>query len=561
MIGKLYNKRIITCTILTAMACPVYAAVPPDSGTALEGTKPPAVERSVQKVPRIIVEDHEPVVSAEGQQKIMVNSFRIGGEPPLPTDELLDLIRKEGGRELSLNEINKLAGKITKHLREKGYLVAFAYIPAQDIEDGVVEIDVVPGKYNLIKITGDGHIDADRLKSMLFVAKPGMLITRAPLERALLLINDLSGVSVKATLIPGEITGTADLLLETADTSKTSGAVYADNWGNRFTGRTRYGTQLTVNNFSNNGDTFNLGGLTTFNGINNYNFGYSAQLGHDGAKAEIRYSHVGYTLGDTFANLGATGRAAVTSYDITYPFIRSRVFNLYGSVGYDNKHLQDDNRAASSYSPRTSSLWNVGLSGSFADNWGGGGTNDFALTYYQGNLRFNDSTAAANDAADAQTSGIFCKTVFTYQRQQYVVPNLNFNLSFTGQLADKNLDSSEKLFLGGADGVRAYSQGEASGDQGYKLTGEFRWHLPGMSRNQNNLYLNTFYDYGSVRINKRSYSTDANRRSLMGVGLGFLWTRDKDFAIRMDYAWKIGSEQATDDDKSGRFWLQAVKYF
>ncbi|CQR71231.1 Heme/hemopexin transporter protein HuxB precursor [Sporomusa ovata DSM 2662] len=238
------------------------------------------------------------------------------------------------------------------------------------------------------------------------------------------------------------------------------------------------------------------------------------------------------------------------------------MFNLYGSVGYDLKHLKDDNLAASSYSPRTSRLWNIGLSGNFADNWGGGGTNDFALTYYRGKLRFNDFSAAVNDATDAQTNGNFCKTVLTYQRQQYVAQNLNFNLNFTGQLADKNLDSSEKLFLGGADGVRAYPQGDASGDQGYKLTGELRWRLPGLSMNKNNLYLNTFYDYGSVMLNKRPYNTDANRRSLKGAGLGLLWTRDKDFAIRIDYAWKINDEQATDDEnKSGRFWLQGVKYF
>lgn len=561
MTGKLYSKKIITCAIFTLAACPAYAASLPDSGTAIEGAKPPAIERAVPKVPEITVEEREPAVSADGQQKIMVKGFRLSGELLLPENELLTLIQNEAGREIKLNELNKLADKLTKYLRQKGYLVAFAYVPAQDIKDGVVEITIVPGKYGQIKITGDGHIGREQLKAMFFTAKPGMVITRAPLERALLLIGDLSGVSVKATLTPGENTGTADLVLETADTAKINASVYADNWGNRYTGRTRYGTQLTVNNFSNNGDAFNLGGLTTFNGINNYNFGYSAQLGHDGAKAEIRYSHVGYTLGDTFADLGATGRAAVTSYDITYPFIRSRVFNLYGSVGYDIKHLEDDNHAASSYSPRTSRLWNAGLSGNFADNWGGGGTNDFALSYYQSKLRFNDFTAAVNDAAYAQTSGNFHKTVLTYQRQQYVANNLTFNLNFTGQLAGKNLDSSEKLFLGGADGVRAYPQGEASGDQGYKLTGEFRWRLPGMSMNQNNVYLNTFYDYGSAMINKRPYSSEANRRSLMGAGLGLLWTRDKDYAIRMDYAWKIGNEQATDDDKSGRFWLQAVKYF
>ena len=556
------KKQVITgFTIIVLATCPAYAAGPPNSGTALEGVKPPTVQAPVQKAPSITVEEREPVVSADGQQKILVKGFRISGESPLPEGELLNLIKNKAGKEITLSDLNKLAAHITKYLRQQGYIVAFAYIPAQDVKDGIVEIAVVPGKYGQVKINGNGHISAERLKAMLFCAKPGMVITRSPLERALLLMNDLSGVIVKATLSPGQEAGTADLILETSDTDKTSGAVYADNWGNRYTGRTRYGTQITVNNFSDHyGDALTIGGLTTSDGINNYNFGYSAPLGYDGAKAEVKYSHVGYTLGEEYADLGATGRAAVTSYSISYPFIRSRSFSLYGTLGYDVKHLKDDIAGYGSYASRSSGLWNLGLSGSFADTWLGGGNNAFSLTHYRGNLDINDTAARVSDASTAQTSGDFSKTVLTYQRQQYVTQNLNFNFSFTGQLADKNLDSSEKLYLGGADGVRSYPQGEASGDQGYKLTGELRWRLPGLSGGPNNLYLNTFYDYGNVMMNKHPYSSDDNRRSLMAAGLGLLWARDRDFAIRMDYAWKIGNEQATaDSDKSGRFWLQGVK--
>ncbi|TWH45072.1 ShlB/FhaC/HecB family hemolysin secretion/activation protein [Sporomusa sp. KB1] len=540
-----------------------YAATSPNIGSAIESAKSPVSQQPAEKLPAIMVEGQLPAPQESGDaQKISVRGFRIGGESPVPESELLKMIQSESGKDLTLSQLNALAGKLTQHFRQKGYIVAYAYIPAQDIVGGIVEIVVIPGKYGQIKVSGDAHIGKERLTAMLSCAKPGMIIRRASLERALLLVNDLSGVSVKATLKPGETTGTADLVLETADTAKTNGAAYADNWGSRYTGRTRYGSQFAINNFSGNGDAFNLGGLTTGQGINDYNLGYSAQLGHDGAKAEIKYSHVGYTLGDAFSDLGATGRAVVTSYDISYPFIRGRAFSLYGTIGYDVKHLHDDIDDYSYYLPRTSKMWNLGLSGNFADSWLGGGMNAFSLTQYRGKLSFDDASALANDASTAQTNGDFAKTVLTFQRQQYVAKNLNFNFSFIGQLADKNLDSSEKLFLGGADGVRAFPQGEASGDEGYKLTGEFRWQLPGLSKGKSNLYLNAFYDYGSVMINKRPYSTDANRRSLMGAGLGLLWTRTQDFAIRMDYAWKLGKEAATSDtNANGRLWLQGIKYF
>lgn len=553
------QKTLLLMAVGLTIACPGYAAVPPNSGTALEGAKLPAIQQPAGQAPRIIVEGQVPS-TPDGGEKIPVKGFRLSGEPPLPTDELLVLINHEANKELTLSEFNRLAGKITQYLRQKGFLVAFAYIPAQDVKDGIVEIAVIPGKYGQIKVNGTAHINPDQIKTLLFAARPGSLITREPLERALLLINDLSGVSAKATLTPGNAPGTADLVIDTADTVKIAGAVYSDNWGNRYTGQTRYGVQVSINNVSGKGDVFNLGGLTSGQGSNNYTFGYSTPLGNDGAKFEIKHSRVGYSLGDTFADLDATGQATVTSYLISYPFIRSRVFNLAGSMGYDAKHLRDDIASYGSYSPRSSGLWNIGLSGDFADTWLNSATNFFSLTQSWGKLKINDAAALADDIGN--TNGSFTKTVLTYQRQQYVASNLSFNFNFTGQLADKNLDSSEKLYLGGADGVRAFPQGEASGDEGYKLTGEFRWRLPGLSSGKNSLYLNGFYDCGSVVVNKRPYSADANRRSLRGAGLGLLWMRDQDFAIRLDYAWKIGKEQAmTDNDRNGRLWLQGVKYF
>ena len=49
---------------------------------------------------------------------------------------------------------------------------------------------------------------------------------------------------------------------------------------------------------------------------------------------------------------------------------------------------------------------------------------------------------------------------------------------------------------------------------------------------------------------------------VLGAGVGLTWTDPGNFAIRTYYAQKLGNEVATSaPDKSGRFWIQAVKYF
>lgn len=551
------SKKLISLLTLSGLltSSAAYAAVLPNSGTALEGAKPPAAQRQkVNQSPDITIEGRQPAQQLSGQQQIQVNGFRFSGELPVAEQELKQLIQGEAGREVSLSRLNQLAEQLTQYLRQQGYLVAFAYIPAQDIKDGIVDIAIVPGKYGKIEVTGKARIAPERLKGMLFAAQPGKIIKSQELERALLLINDLSGINVQAALSPGETAGTANLTLKVAETAGTSGVFYADNWGNRYSGQIRSGVQFSINNPGKVGDQLNVGGLLTENSrMNDYNLSYSAPLGDNGAKITLGHSRVHYTLGEEFAALDASGEAVTDNVTFAYPLVRSRAFNLTGAIGYDHKKLTDATNSATA-SRRTSQVGNAALNGSFSDNGLGGGDNSFSLTQYWGHLSSNDSSANA--------AGHFNKTVFTFARQQFVAQNLNFHFAFTGQLADENLDSSEKLYLGGADGVRAFPQGEAAGDQGYRLTGEFRWRLPGLSQQPNTVYLTSFYDYGSVILDKHPAAAGDNRRSLAGAGLGLLWTKSSDFSLRLDYAWKIGQEKALSaNDKNGHFWLQGVKYF
>jgi hypothetical protein len=69
----------------------------------------------------------------------------------------------------------------------------------------------------------------------------------------------------------------------------------------------------------------------------------------------------------------------------------------------------------------------------------------------------------------------------------------------SGQTASKNLDSSEKFSLGGINGVRAYPQGEASGDEGYRGTVELRHNV------MPNVQATVFYDWGKVTINRNPF--------------------------------------------------------
>ena len=111
---------------------------------------------------------------------------------------------------------------------------------------------------------------------------------------------------------------------------------------------------------------------------------------------------------------------------------------------------------------------------------------------------------------------------------------MNLHVNFHSQLASKDLDGSEQFVLGGANGVRAYPQGEASGDSGYQATAELRYATP-----VPDLTLAAYVDWGEVELSK-SYG---QHRGLAGWGLGLQYAKADDYYMRLDYARKLGSEE------------------
>lgn len=550
-------------TLLILIGIPAYAVALPDSGTALEGAKQPtgtqmlpAATIAVAEQPSTAVADKRPIIT--------VNSFRFSGDLPVPAERLRVLTDSHTGKMLSLYDLNVLADKLTQYLRQQGYLVAYAYIPAQDVKDANIEISVIAGTYGQININNKANIPDTQIQAMLTALKPGKVITRQELERYLLLLNDLGGIAAKATLHPGTVTGTADLAIDLTDTKVVSGNIVLDNQGNSYTGKNRAASQVTIHNLTGSGDNLQLGGLTTGNGIYDFNLAYRGLLASNGATWEIKRDQLHYKIGKEYAALNATGQALVTSYSVTYPFMRSRTVNLYGSISYDKKHLRDDVKATDSYSPKTIGLWNLSITGNFADTWLGGGINSFNLTCSRGNLTLQEPNIAAADAISAKTAGTFGKSVLSWQRRQYLGANLELRLNAVAQLATKNLNSSEKLFLGGASSIRAYPQGEAAGDEGYYTNSEIWWQIPEKTPTSKHTSLILFYDYGSVRTNKQLWSsaTEANQRTLAAIGVGINWLTDRTSTLRLDYAWKAGSAAAvSDSDQNGRLWVQYIQYF
>jgi len=454
------------------------------------------------------------------------------------------------GSELSLSDLRGMASKIANYYHRNGYFVAQAY-----------------GQYGNVTLHNQTNVSDDLANSLLGGLNSGDPVTSAPLESRLLLLSDLPGVKVNSTLVPGTSVGTSDLIVDLTPGRRVSGEVDADNAGNRYTGSNRIGATINLNEPTGHGDVASLRVLTSGAGLNYARASYQMQFGK--ATAGVAYSALRYELGQEFESLQANGTAEVASIYGSYPLIRSRNNNLYAGLAYDDKTFQDKVDSTGAVTDKKAHVLMASLYGDHRDNFGGGGLSTYSLTWSTGDIDITGSsglipTALAADAAGPQSNGHFDKLGFSAMRLQSVTESISFSAAINGQLASKNLDVSEKMELGGMYAVRAYPEGETYADEGYVLTLEARLQLPKFSeRLPGQMQLIAFVDTGSVSINKNPWpGAGPNNRTLSGAGVGLNWSDPNNFMVRAYYAFKLGDEVATSaPDASGRFWIQAVKYF
>ena len=527
----------------------------------------------------VAVEEKNAYPTGVEQQKtekaaLLVTGYTFSGENPVSDEELQQLLAKYRRHKATLHDLEEQAGEVQQYLRNKGYFVAQAYIPPQGFVEGLVEIRIVPGRYDEVEIANESYIEDRAIRQEVGI-KAGELVKKSNLERGVWLAGDLSRVEVKTQLMAGKKPGTTKLRVAAKPKGKRMwGFVGFDNGGYRYTGRYQYSAFINYASPFRNGDLFSLGGVISNEGTDTWSGSatYVTPIFHRGNKLGLSYARSQYALGGDFAAQGFTGEAKTFSVWWEHNFKRSRNHNIYGIIRFDSKELSSQAEALPYKNPKSARNMVYTLRGDSLDTLATGGKNTWSLSYTHGNLQLKDDIQRQVDAlpgtgvaAGVHTAGHFGKYNLNLTRLQRLSDRWALYLSYSRQWAEKNLDSAEKLSLGGPYGVRAYPIGEASGDDGWLWTSELRWNVPTKEGDDNVWQLIAFVDGGHIDAyhdgNSRN-TARGNGRSLYGAGLGINWSNAENWAARLHYAWKLGHEKAeSDKNANGRLWFQLYRFF
>lgn len=504
--------------------------------------------------------------------KVTVKQFKISGNHIYSESELQPALKDSLGKELDFEGLLEAANNVRAYYRAKGYFLAQAYLPAQQIKDGVVEIAVLEGRLGKVELKPDpkARLRPEFARGVLDQhLSEGDPITETGLERPLLLLSDLPNVVVSSEIGPStKSIGAADLRVNLKDSGQIiSGYADLDNHGSRFTGEMRTGVSVNANNLSGYGDQLAFRATLTNERMSFVRAAISAPVGYSGTRLGISYATFAYSLQKDFAALQAHGEGNVTSIYGLYPFIRTRNANLIGQVSYENKMFKNRIDTTNTLEDQIINTYKVGLVGDARDRLFGGALNSFSVTYTEGTVGLNPIAVLVADqgATGFKTAGKYAKANFDVRRLQLITENINMLFALNGQLVDKNMASAEKMSLGGPNGVRGYPAGQGTGDQGFVFNTELRYNVPKFQLLSGDVTFLGFYDAGRVKVNYSPLASavGANFVGLSSVGVGLSIGKDNDFLIKSTVAWR-GENDTPDADvvrREPRVWFQAIKWF
>lgn len=447
------------------------------------------------------------------------------------------------GKSISLADLDKCAATLTHYFRTHGYPAAVCYAPQQRASGGALELAVMTGKLGTVTVDNKSKLTDEIAQMIAGVLESGQTITTERLETVLYRLNDIGGIRAAGILSAGAQTGTSDLKIQIDDEKNVRVIGYVDNYGTKAAGRYQYGIVDDIYNVDHHGEHVSVTGMLSNDHQKNYSASFELPYGHTATTTGIKVSRNNYELGGQFRGVKATGISDGISLYAKMPLLRTTNHSRYLNYGFDYRRLKDELRTYGVDAKRRSESGYIG----WAENFRGARTlTNYDFTVTSGHLQMVTDNARTLYPV---TEGNYTKGVANVTSVQGLSKRFDILLRGQGQLASKDLDSSEQFYLGGASGVRAYPQGDASGDMGWLGSAELRYHtnVPG-------LVFSTYYDEGCTRLTKDSRN---GSQFLKGWGLGLTYTRPNQYFFRFDYARRIGlPSNATQEEKdSQRMWF------
>lgn len=398
------------------------------------------------------------------------------------------------GQDVSQADLTTITAALGRIYRDAGYHLTRAIIPAQDLANGRLRIQIVEGAIEEVVVLGDdrGVYGLPSLFSPLTAERPSR---RATLERQLLLANDRPGVRVTDTTLDEIEPGSGRFRLKvTAQTWTVYGAVGIDNLGPVAAGPWQSSASLAINSLALPGDSLVFSGSMTPGSWREFHFGslaYDVPVGLDGLRIGAAANMSEIRPGDARRWQGTISQTETYELRAWYAPLVSQDQTLWlgGALGVSNNSGRT--YSGPSYDDHFGLL---SLSADYRlrlsdDSW-----SYLFVTFRQG-LGSVDGDLPSRTGASTRFSLVNA----SFAHYQNLGDAWSLKLSAGSQIASDPLPISQQFYLGGYSFGRGFEAGWIAGDNAVAVSGELRYDIPVRSSYLNALQLYGFVEGGATQ--------------------------------------------------------------
>lgn len=468
----------------------------------------------------------------------------------------LELERQQQMRGLTVGQLQEIADVVTRYYHERGYFLARAVIPAQEVNDGVVRIRVLEGRLEKVVPNGN-HLYSNAVLSRPFAPMLGNLVTVKQTESALLTLAHYPGLTAFGVFQPGSYVGTTDMVVNVEQERAYDATIRADNEGTVFTGRNRLIGTVDWNNPTGDADLFRITALKTF-------------VPENALFGDLRYEHPFYDPANTLSvdisrnafdvsgsgvepgTIGGISKIATLS--LQHAFQRSRQQNLSGTLDFSRK------RADTQFVGKVIGRDDLAVFGAQLDydsinsTWGIINTASLRLEHgVSGVFGVPSDAAIQNKQVSPPPSRFggngrpalpdFTRLTVNYQLFKNLPDNQALLFRFNGQYTPNMLTSLEQFVIGGVDSVRAVPTSQFLDDKGVFGSLEYSVRAPGFADKPafagytwgQVLRLRIFTD-AAVGVLNNPVNPATKRVTAQGNGVGVEFTWPGRFTVNLLYS-------------------------
>lgn len=546
-----------TALFLTLFAGEVFAQVPSSAEPSRASKQIAPIEPTLAPTSGpAVVTAAPPVQAPAGAEKVKftLKSVTVEGMSAYSDEEAASYYKDMIGTTITLADVYGIAQQLTVRYRNEGYILTQVVVPEQTIAGGNVRLRVVEGFVDKIMVQGSANGDPAFLQGFAEKIRAEKPLNAKKLERYVLLMNDLAGISARAVLSPSAtVQGASDIVI-VVEQKDFDAFGQVDNRGTRYLGPLQMNVGTRINNAFGLYEGINLQAVTAFTEFREREMdylgaGWSQPLNTEGTKLSIGASVTSTDPGYTLSASDVEGIAKNINLELSHPFIRSRNDNLFGALKFNYLNsTRKDNLGGGDTTDHLRVLRAAGTY-QFTDRFIG--INTFNVEASKGLGIFGASDKGDANMTRAAGDPRFYKTTMEISRLQRVTDVFDVFISAAGQKSSNLLLASEEFGVGGINYGSAYDSSEITGEDGLAGRLELRANNPFIVP-VDLLQVYGFYDIGKVWDEDNALPED-RQRSISSTGAGFRTTINENFAGTFEAALPLTRKVGTENDKEARF--------